>query len=116
MTGLVDCFAFVLGQTIRDSLVRERLMAALSSAFGVLAGLLAAIGLYGVMSYTVARRANEIGVRLAMGAERGDVLRMILSEAGKLVIAGLVVGVGLALGVARYVQTLLFGLTPTDHA
>ena len=86
----------MLSTAIRDSLVRERLMAALSSVFGVLAGLLAAIGLYGVMSYSVARRANEIGIRMALGAARSDVLRMMLREAGTLIGVGLVAGAGLA--------------------
>lgn len=65
-------------------------MAALSGAAGALAGLLAAIGLYGVMSYTVTRRSTEMGIRLAMGAGRGEVLRMVLADAGKLVTIGLV--------------------------
>ena len=82
----------VLNAAIQDSLLRERLMASLSVAFGVLAALLAAIGLYGVMAYTVARRSNEIGIRMAMGAERRDVVRMVLGEAGWLVAAGLVAG------------------------
>lgn len=101
-------------RAIQDSLVRERLMASLSAAFGVLAALLAAIGLYGVMSYTVARRANEIGIRMAMGAERRDVIRMVLGETGWLIGAGLVAGTALALGGARFARTLLFGLEPTD--
>lgn len=104
----------VLEQTIRDSLVRERLMAALSSAFGVLAGLLAAIGLYGVMSYTVARRANEIGIRMAMGAARSEVLRMILGEAGRVITAGIVLGTLLSVAAATSARSLLFGLEPND--
>ena len=91
-------------------------MAALSGAFGVLAGLLAAVGLYGVMSYTVARRSNEIGIRLAMGARSGDVLRMVIAEAGWMVGIGVVIGVALGLGAAKAARTLLFGLQPTDPA
>jgi putative ABC transport system permease protein len=106
----------ILDETIRNSLVRERLMAALSSAFGVLAALLAAIGLYGVMSYTVARRANEIGIRIAMGAERADVLRMVLREAAILIAVGVVVGAGLAVAAANSARSLLFGLQPNDPA
>jgi putative ABC transport system permease protein len=104
----------VLNTMIRDSLVRERLMATLSSVFGVLAGLLAAIGLYGVMSYTVICRANEIGIRMAMGAARGAVLRMVLREAAILVAAGLVLGLILAVATAGSARALLFGLDPTD--
>jgi ABC-type antimicrobial peptide transport system permease subunit len=91
-------------------------MAALSLAFGLLAGLLAAVGLYGVMSYTVSRRSNEIGIRLAMGAKAGDVLRMVIVEAGWMVGIGVVIGVALGLGAAKTASTLLFGLRPTDPA
>ena len=104
----------VLTSSIQNSLLRERLLASLSVAFGVLAALLAAIGLYGVMSYTVARRANEIGIRIAMGAARRDVVRMVLGEASWLVATGVVAGTALALGAARFARTLLFGLEPTD--
>jgi putative ABC transport system permease protein len=88
----------------------------LSSIFGVLAGVLAAIGLYGVMSYTVARRSNEIGIRMAMGAERSDVIRMVLREAALLVAGGLTVGAVLALLAASSARSLLFGLEPHDPA
>ena len=91
-------------------------MAALSAAFGVLAALLAAIGIYGVMAYTVTRRANEIGIRLAMGASRRTVLGLVIGEAVWLVGAGLLIGVALGVGSARAASTLLFGLTPTDPA
>jgi ABC-type antimicrobial peptide transport system permease subunit len=91
-------------------------MAALSGAFGLLAGLLAAIGLYGVMSYTVTRRSSEIGIRLAMGARRTDVLRMIVREGGVLVGVGLAIGAALGLGASHAAQSLLFGLQPNDPA
>jgi len=106
----------VLGQQVRDGLVRERLMAALSAAFGALAGLLAAVGIYGVMSYTVTRRSNEIGIRLAMGASRTSVLRMVIREAVWLLGAGLIIGTTLGLGAAKAARTLLFGLEPWDPA
>jgi len=89
-------------------------MAALSADFGALAGLLAAVGIYGVMSYAVTRRSNEIGIRLAMGASRSSVLRMVIREAAWLLGAGLVIGTALGLGAAKAAQTLLFGLEPTD--
>jgi len=104
----------VLSQSVSNGLVRERLMAALSGAFGTLAGLLAAVGLYGVMSYTVTRRSNEIGIRLAMGARRTDVLHLVLRDAALLVAIGLGVGTALGLGLTRFARTLLFGLQPTD--
>ena len=111
---LIDIDFAVLSETIRSGLVRERLMAALSGAFGVLAGLLAAVGLYGVMSYTVARRSNEIGIRLAMGARGVDVLKMVITEAGWMVGIGVAIGVALGLGAAKAARTLLFGLQPGD--
>jgi len=101
---------------IREALLRERLMATLSGFFGFLAVLLATIGLYGVISYTVARRTNEIGIRVALGAQRGHVIGIIMREAGILLIVGVVVGAVLALVAARTATSLLYGLKPHDPA
>jgi len=103
-----------LESQIADSLLRERLMATLSGLFGALAALLATIGLYGVMSYTVACRRNEIGIRMALGASRREVVRMVMREAGVLLLAGVIVGTGLAIAAGRAAATLLFGLRPSD--
>jgi ABC-type antimicrobial peptide transport system permease subunit len=89
-------------------------MATLSGFFGFLAAALATVGLYGVMAYTVARRTNEIGIRMALGAQGRDIVGMILSEAGLLLAIGLVVGAGLALAAAQTAGSLLFGLKPRD--
>jgi len=97
-----------------ESVVQERLIAKLSAFFGVLAMTLAAIGLYGVMSYAVARRTNEIGLRMALGAGSSNVVRMILGEVLMLIVAGAVAGIGIAWGSTRLVKSLLFGLTATD--
>jgi ABC-type antimicrobial peptide transport system permease subunit len=91
-------------------------MAMLSAFFGLLAGLLATIGLYGVMSYMVERRRNEIGIRIALGADRGAVVRMIMREAAMLLAVGLVIGGLAAIGAARWASALLFGLRPGDPA
>ncbi len=99
---------------IRDTLLRERLMASLSGFFGLLAGLLATIGLYGVISYMVARRRNEIGIRMALGADRGRVLALIMREAGLLLALGLTIGTGLSLASTRAATSLLYGLEPHD--
>jgi predicted permease len=99
---------------IRDGLLRERLMATLSGFFGVLAALLAAIGLYGVVSYMVARRGNEIGIRMALGADGHEILKMILREAGALLITGVPAGVLLAVAAAMTARSMLFGLQPYD--
>jgi putative ABC transport system permease protein len=99
---------------LRDSLLRERLMATLSGFFGILAVVLATIGLYGVISYMVARRRSEIGIRMALGANRGDVLALVLREAAMLLAAGLAIGTGLAIAVGRTASSMLFGLKPTD--
>jgi hypothetical protein len=99
---------------VAQALVRERLMAVLAGFFGGLAALLAAVGLYGVKSYKVARRRQEIGVRMALGAGRGDILLMVLREAGVLMAAGVIAGSVLAAWLARYAESLLFGLTATD--
>ena len=99
---------------IRDGLVRERLMATLSGFFGLLAALLATVGLYGVISYIVARRRNEIGIRLALGARRGQVIGMVLRETVRLLLIGTVIGTALALAAGRGAGSLLFKLKPYD--
>ena len=97
-----------------ESLSQERLVATLSSCFGAFALLLAAVGLYGVLAYNVTRRTNEIGLRMALGAERGGVIWMVFREALLLVGMGVAIGVPLALALARSVSSLLYGLKPTD--
>ena len=99
---------------IESSLLQERLMATLSGIFAGLAALIATIGLYGVMSYTVARRRIEIGLRMALGADAGTVVRMILREAGLLLAAGLAIGTVLAVFAAKSASALLYGLKPGD--
>jgi putative ABC transport system permease protein len=99
---------------IDRSLRRDRLMAFVSGFFGLLAALIATIGLYGVMSYIVARRRTEIGIRMALGAAPGAVIRLIAREAGVLVVIGLIVGAVLAIVATRSAQTLLFELQPWD--
>jgi predicted permease len=99
---------------IDDNVYSERLLAILSAAFGALATLLAALGLYGVVAYAVTRRTAEIGVRMALGALPGDVLLMVLAEAGKLALAGIVVGLAVALALSRLVQTQLYGVQAAD--
>ena len=93
---------------------QEKLFAQAYALFGGLAMLLAAIGLFGLMSYNVARRTNEIGIRLALGAQRRDVLGLVMRESMVLVAVGVIVGVAVALGASRFIATLLYGLAPTD--
>ncbi len=99
---------------VSESLFAERMVAALSLVFGFLATLLAAIGLYGVMSYSVARRTREIGIRMALGAERGTVMWLVLREVVLLVLLGVAIGLPVALVLSRLVQSQLFGLSATD--
>jgi len=99
---------------IRDSLLQERLMATLSGFFGFLAALLATVGLYGMISYMVVRRTNEIGIRMALGADRSGILAMILREAGGLLAIGVGVGVILSVAGARTAKALLYGLKSYD--
>ncbi len=96
------------------SLAQERLFATLSSFFSVLALLLACIGLYGVMSHAVARRTNEIGIRMALGARAWDVTSLVVRETLVLVLVGTGIGLGAALAVTRLIASMLFGLTPND--
>jgi predicted permease len=103
-----------LATQVDESLTRERLLAALSGFFGALALLLATIGLYGVMSYNVARRRNEIGVRMALGAEQTRVLAMVLREVAILIGIGLALGITAALATTRFVASFLYGIKSTD--
>ncbi len=104
----------VLADQIQEGLLRERLLAMLSEFFGGLAALLATIGLYGVISYMVARRTGEIGIRMALGANRRDIVVMVMREAGILLVVGLAVGAVLSLFAARAAAALLYGLKPDD--
>jgi predicted permease len=94
----------------------ERLVALLSSLFGLLATLLAAVGLYGVMAYTVARRTREIGIRMALGAERRKVMTMVMGEVALLAGIGILIGLPGSLALGSYVRTQLFGIEPNDPA
>jgi len=106
----------LLSRQLQESLLRERLMATLSAGFGLLAALLATLGLYGVIAYMVAQRRHEIGLRIALGADRGRVIWLVLREAGLLLAVGLTVGAVIALWAGRAATTLLFGLQPHDPA
>jgi predicted permease len=99
---------------IARSFAHERLFATLSSFFGLLALALVSIGLYGLMTYTVARRTHEIGIRMALGAQRADVLRMVLGESLLLVLIGSLIGLAAAFATTRLISGMLFGLTPND--
>jgi predicted permease len=99
---------------IREGLLRERLMAMLSGFFGFLAALLGMLGLYGVISYLVMQRRNEIGIRVALGASSGEVVRMVMREAGILLAIGVAVGAVLSLVAGRTAESLLFGLKSSD--
>jgi ABC-type antimicrobial peptide transport system permease subunit len=99
-----------------DSLSVERLAATLSTAFGVLATVLAAIGLYGVMAFLVARRTREIGIRMALGAMQGDVVWLVMRETLLLAGAGILVGLPAAYAVTRLLSSQLYGIAPNDPA
>ncbi len=103
-----------LSAQLKESLLRESLMATLSGGFGFLAASLAALGLYGVMAYMVAKRANEIGVRIALGADRAGVIRLVLREAVLLLAAGMIAGAVGAWWAGKEAATLLFGLQARD--
>src|SRR5262249_22637166 len=97
-----------------QSIAQERLFAQLTGAFGLLALLLSAIGLYGVLSYSVARRTAEIGIRMALGADEWDVVRMIMRSVMILVLLGLALGLAGAVAATRIISGMLYGITPTD--
>jgi predicted permease len=103
-----------MSEQIRSTMSGERIFAQLTSAFGVLALVLACIGIYGIMAYTVARRTGEIGIRMALGAQAGRVLTMVLREVSWLAFAGIAVGIGGALWLAHFLSAMLYGLKPSD--
>jgi predicted permease len=103
-----------LTQQVERALVQERLMATLAAGFGILGLVLAAVGLYGLLTYTVTRRTNEIGIRLALGAMRREVLWMVIRDVLMLLSTGVAIGVPLAWAAARFVSSMLFGLQATD--
>ncbi len=103
-----------LDQQLDDSLTSMRAVSSLSGVFGGLALLLATIGLYGIMAYTVARRRNELGVRLALGAGQSRVMRMVLGDAGRIVIIGIVIGGALSLAATKLVASFLYGVRAND--
>ena len=101
-------------QYIAGSLARRRFHTLLLGAFGALALVLASVGIYGVVSYGVAQRTREIGIRTALGANRGDVLRLVFRQSLQLAAIGLVIGAVAAVGLTRFLSSLLFGVGPTD--
>jgi ABC-type antimicrobial peptide transport system permease subunit len=103
-----------IAEQLDDILMQDRLVAALSGFFGALSGLLACAGLYGVISYSVARRTREIGVRLALGATPAAVLRMTLKESLWLTLAGVAIGIAVAMAATRLVSARLFGVGAAD--
>jgi len=105
-----------LSEQVAASLARPRLLATLSAFFGALALLLATVGLYGTVAYSVARRQGEIGIRVALGADRSRVVRMIMGEVGRLLAAGAVLGALIALAATRLLRSFLYGLTASDPA
>jgi predicted permease len=103
-----------LERQLDDTLTTERLIATLSAAFGILATLLAALGLYGVMAFVVARRTKEIGLRMALGAQRTEVVWMVMREALELLGIGLAIGIPAALWLTRYLSSQLYSVRPSD--
>jgi ABC-type antimicrobial peptide transport system permease subunit len=99
---------------VEAALVQERLMATLAASFGVLALILAAVGLYGLIAYTVARRTSELGIRIALGAGHGNVMWLVIEGALRLLAFGLLLGVPAAWAASRLVTTMLWGLSATD--
>jgi ABC-type antimicrobial peptide transport system permease subunit len=107
---------FDFQQGIRDNLVSDRMMAMLAGSFGVLAALLVMVGLYGVLSYFIAQRRNEIGIRIALGARRSRVIGLVMHDTASMLGIGVIFGTALALMAGRAATTMLFGLKPYDIA
>jgi putative ABC transport system permease protein len=104
-----------LAQRVDEAVAVSRSLMVLFSAFALLALVLGAVGIYGIVSYSVTQRTHEIGIRMALGARAGNVLSLIMKNGLALVLTGIVIGVGGALMLTRFLTTLLFGVTPTDR-
>jgi ABC-type antimicrobial peptide transport system permease subunit len=105
-----------MSDTVADSLVRPRFLSLLLGAFSVIALALAAVGIYGVMAYSVSQRTQEIGVRVALGARSSDVMKMVLGQGTKLAAVGVGIGLAGAFALTRVMSTLLFEVSVTDPA
>jgi putative ABC transport system permease protein len=103
-----------MDEVVARSLAARRFALEILGIFAIVAFLLACVGIYGVMAYAISQRTGEIGLRMALGARRGDILRIVLSEAGLIVIAGVGAGLLGSLLLTRFLQTLLFDTKPTD--
>jgi putative ABC transport system permease protein len=103
-----------MDQVLADALAPRRLSMILLDVFAVLALVLACVGIYGVVSYLVGQRTHEIGVRIALGAQRSDVMRLVLAEGAKLALVGVVAGLGASFGLTRLLANQLFGVTSYD--
>ena len=112
--GLPTATIRTMNERVADTLVTDRMIANLSAAFGILAVVLVSIGLYGVMAYATSGRTNEIGIRMALGAQRSGILWLILRESLLLVLIGAAIGVPLVFAAGRWISSLLFGLRPAD--
>jgi hypothetical protein len=120
MARTVDPNLFLTIETMADHFAETprmnnaRTASALAAGLGALALILAVVGLYGVMAYSVAQRTREIGVRMALGASRANILRLAIGHGMRLVMCGIVIGAAMSLATARVIKSLLFGLSPTD--
>jgi putative ABC transport system permease protein len=99
---------------VASSVARQRFYALMLGIFAAIAAALGTLGTYGVLAYAVARRTSEIGIRMAVGAQRGDVLRMVLRRGGVLAVIGIVLGIGAAAGLSRSLTAMLYGVAPLD--
>ena len=115
-SGLRSAAVRPLWEAVRSNVGQDRLLAGLSASFAILALLLASVGIYGVIAYAAGRRAQEIGIRVALGATRAQISAFLMRGAGALLLAGLLIGAAATLFAARWLRSLLYGIAPHDPA